>query len=260
MTVFPHGWRLVIGRALSGRNGLRSRPYPQKPVRLSSRIARINAMRVGTWNLAGRWTNRHREFLTDAECDVWLLTEVNDRLELPGYEVHSTAAEMAARRRWAAVASRSGIVPQEDPHPASALGIVDGIAVCSTVLPWRSCGRRPPWVGQSHAEKTGHALSAIFPIVRGRTLVWGGDWNHALSGPEYAGSKGGRALVLDTLAHLALKVPTAELPHRLDPLLSIDHIAVPQDADVAHTRRLVAELDDVRLSDHDAYVVDIRVD
>lgn len=33
-------------------------------------------MRIGTWNLAGRWSLAHQSFLEDAECDVWLLTEV----------------------------------------------------------------------------------------------------------------------------------------------------------------------------------------
>ncbi len=132
-------------------------------------------MQVGTWNLAGRWTSRHEEFLNDADCDVWLLTEVNDRLALPGYALHRTAAHMATKRRWAAVASRLGMVPLNDPHPASALAVVHGITMCSTVLPWRSCGSEPPWVGHSHAEKTGHALNAMLPTLRGRSLVWGGD-------------------------------------------------------------------------------------
>lgn len=43
-------------------------------------------VRIGTWNLAGKWTdtgddgythtNRQRELLADQECDLWLLTEV----------------------------------------------------------------------------------------------------------------------------------------------------------------------------------------
>jgi hypothetical protein len=50
-------------------------------------------------------------------------------------------------------------------------------------------------------------------------------------------------------------VPTAELPHRLDGLLSIDHVAVP----TTWTLRDVVRLDAEGLSDHDAYVVDVAV-
>ena len=42
-------------------------------------------MRIGTWNLAGRWSAHHAGLLLAADCDVWLLTEVNERTTLPGY-------------------------------------------------------------------------------------------------------------------------------------------------------------------------------
>lgn len=32
-------------------------------------------MRIGTWNLAGRWSPDHRDHLLGADCDVWLPTE-----------------------------------------------------------------------------------------------------------------------------------------------------------------------------------------
>jgi hypothetical protein len=33
-------------------------------------------MRIGTWNLAGRWDARHERLMRDQACDVWLVTEV----------------------------------------------------------------------------------------------------------------------------------------------------------------------------------------
>jgi endonuclease/exonuclease/phosphatase family metal-dependent hydrolase len=86
-------------------------------------------------------------------------------------------------------------------------------------------------------------------------LVWGGDWNHAISGEEWAGTKGGRAHVLAAVEELGLQVPTAELPHRLDRLLSIDHVAVPSSWSVRDAYRLNAK----GFSDHDGYVVDVEV-
>jgi endonuclease/exonuclease/phosphatase family metal-dependent hydrolase len=85
--------------------------------------------------------------------------------------------------------------------------------------------------------------------------VWGGDWNHALTGKEYAGSQGGRRAILSALDELGLEVPTADLPHRMDRLLTIDHIAVPHGWSTPATR-VVAGRGGKRLSDHDAYICD----
>lgn len=53
---------------------------------------------------------------------------------------------MAPHRRWAAVLSRTELTPLRDPHPASAMTVVDGMTYCSSILPWRSCGDRSPSV------------------------------------------------------------------------------------------------------------------
>ncbi len=98
-------------------------------------------------------------------------------------------------------------------------------------------------------------MSELLTNLPTHDLVWGGDWNHALSGREYAGSAGGRHAVLAAMEELGLEAPTAELPHAIEGLLSIDHVAVPAGT-AATARRVVAEHDGRRLSDHDAYVVD----
>lgn len=194
--------------------------------------------------------------MVEADCDVWLLTEVNERTSLPGYALHLTQSRMAPRRRWAAVATRLPMSSSPDPHPASAAAQIGATTYVSSILPWKSCGSRFPWAGSRHVEKTEHAIDDLLLSLRpARSLAWGGDWNHALSGKEYAGSQGGRRAILAALDELKLEVPTAELPHRIEGLLSIDHIAVPRGWATPSTR-LVAEHDGKRLSDHDAYVTD----
>ena len=89
-------------------------------------------------------------------------------------------------------------------------------------------------------------------------LVWGGDFNHALEGREYAGSIGGRRSVLGALETLGVTAPTTRLPHQIDTLLSIDHIAVPRGWAVSSAEHVSALLGSGRLSDHDAYVVDVQ--
>jgi len=117
-------------------------------------------MRVGTWNLAGRWSPHHLELLLAQECDVWLLTEVRADVSLAGFESHLTAAKMAPRRHWAGIYSRTPIQPRPDPHPASAAAYGLGLTWCSSILPWRSCGT-VPWGDGAAKEKTQRALDQL---------------------------------------------------------------------------------------------------
>jgi len=214
-------------------------------------------MRIGTWNLAGRWTGEHQDLLLSQACETWLLTEVSERLELPGYCAHATSALMAPRRHWAAVLSVGDLQATSDPHPATAAADIGGMAFVSSILPWRSAGRPNLWGGHTHAEKMAATLRQLEKSLTGRSVVWGGDWNQALVDAEYTGTKAGRRDLLATLASLGLFVPTAGLPHRISELRSIDHIAVPADAAVVSSQRVVAESFGRRLSDHEMYVVEV---
>lgn len=212
-------------------------------------------MRIGTWNLAGRWSESRAEFLASLECDVLLLTEVHHETRVPGLRGRTTYGLMAPDRFWAGVFSAGSQIGYPDPHGAAAMAVVDGITCCSSVLPWRSCGSGQPWVGERHADKTAHAVA---PIARLRApVVWGGDWNHALEGTDHVGSKEGREHIFGVLGSLGLQVPTAELgAHRGD--RSIDHIAVPKEWVLLAAEQLPAVVDGKRLSDHDAYVVEVE--
>jgi hypothetical protein len=212
-------------------------------------------VRIGTWNLAGRWSDAHQRFLLERDCDVWLLTEVNERLVLPGFAAHLTESSMADERRWAGVLSRHDIRSHSDPHPASAMADTAGLTFCSSILPWRACGSGAPWSGGTHADKTAQAITRLLRHLPRSGLVWGGDWNQALEGPEYAGSKGGRHHVKEAVARLGLTVATADLPHRIARLSSIDHVAVPQGVAVTGKEHHDGIVGATRLSDHDAYVI-----
>lgn len=213
--------------------------------------AEEDVVRIGTWNVDDRWSPAHERFLQNADCDVWLLTEVNPRVELGGYRRHLSVGAMARGQRWAGVYSRLGLEPLPDPHVASAAAIVDGITYCSSILPWRTCGGEPNWPGIDLAEKTGIALERLLERLPRERLVWGGDWNHSLAGKETAGSLRGRDAIQVALQKLNLKAPTERLLHQIDGLLSIDHIAVPDMWPVRSAEQLKAR----GLSDHDCYVV-----
>jgi len=137
--------------------------------------------------------------------------------------------------------------------------VIDGTTYCSTVLPWAGSGGEPNWPGGDpvhglHAGRMRHALAVLLGELPRTGLVWGGDWNQSLSGQEGAGSLRGRRHLLAAIDELGLTVPTAGLPHRIDGLLSIDHIAVATDRVVTAAEHV----DAVGLSDHDCYVVDVE--
>ena len=66
-------------------------------------------------------------------------------------------------------------------------------------------------------------------------------------------------MICGLVSDLHLQVPTTRLPHATLGLLSIDHIAVPEAWRVTNARRVTAIADGKRLSDHDAYIVDLQV-
>jgi hypothetical protein len=191
------------------------------------------------------------------DCDVWLLTEVSDRLDLPGYTGHLSGTPMRAKVQWAGVFSRTTLEPLPDPHPASAMARIGDTTFVSSILPWRGTGDVEPWHGESHAARTHNALDTLLAALPDDDLCWGGDWNHAFSGREYAGSEAGREAITQALAELGLTVATSDLPHALERLLSIDHIAVPGAWRIGSAERIAASAGGARHSDHELYVVQI---
>ncbi|MCM3515476.1 endonuclease/exonuclease/phosphatase family protein [Nocardioides sp. P86] len=187
---------------------------------------------------------------------------------------HVVKAQMARRRHWAGIWSRHPLTPLPDQHGASAMAEILGRRFCSSILPWRSCGSREPWavgrgpwavgrgpwaVGRgpwAGANTTERTIDTVGAIRQAAPDIWGGDWNHALHGREFAGSKAGRDHLLTALAELGLHAATTDAPHQIEGLRSIDHIAIPAtwSTRVEHHSAL---LDEGRLSDHDAYVVEV---
>lgn len=211
-------------------------------------------MRIGTWNLEGKWSPRHLALVLDQECDVWLLTEVPHEASIPGMAAHRTAQAMGPRKTWAGIFSSLDVITLPDPHRATAMAHCDGFRLISSVLPWRACGTS--WDGATLAEKMSGTLSSLRKHID-KTTIWGGDWNQALEGRDYVGSTDGRKEILELVEASQLSVPTRTLASASRGHRSIDHIAVPINWDVTGAHRLEAAVDGQRLSDHDAYVVSV---
>jgi len=219
-------------------------------------------MRIGTWNLDGRHSQAHIDFVAAHDCGVLLLTEVSERLQLDGYKMTSSrdAQPMTADKRWAAIAARGELTELDAPHPASVAAIVDGTTFVPSILPWRGSGGSFPWEGADHAQQMKAALTHVHRWIADRgprvPLVWGGDWNQSLAGREQEGSRAGREALIQALGELQLAAATAALAHHLSSPLTTDHIAVR--VGVQRAGRVVAvSSNGQRLSDHDLYVVDV---
>lgn len=105
-------------------------------------------MRIGTWNMDGKGSAAHVEFLESLRCDVLLLTEVPHGLVLEGVApARSRQMGASASKDWAAVWSKRGLVAREPAHDWSAAAEVDGVLFVSTVLPWNSVKASGHWPG-----------------------------------------------------------------------------------------------------------------
>ena len=202
--------------------------------------------------MAGNWSGNHREFLEREACDVWLLTEVHPSAAIRGMRAFSTVEPMGPDKTFAAVFGRLAPEGGIHPHRATACAYIGGVRYLSSVLPWRTCG--PTWPGSSQAEKQALALEDLRPFIDDAT-VWGGDWNQALEGPDWAGTNAGRSAITELLAEHQLSVPTKSLASASRGQRSVDHIALPVTWDVSSVLRVSANVEGYELSDHDAYVV-----
>ncbi len=219
-----------------------------------------DSLRIGTWNMEGKGSAEHVAFLDGMKCDALLLTEVPHRLELEsGCLVRSTPA-MGPGKDWSAVWTKHSATEVMTRHALTAAIEVQGLLFLSTVLPWRGSGNHDYWRGSSGgpATWTEIALREIQCLLDSHAghLVFGGDFNHALQGPEHAGSGAGRVAIQELLDAAGLWAPTEGLPHRGEGRSSIDHIAIPSTWTVTSADRFEAG----QLSDHDAYVVEAIVE
>ncbi len=193
-------------------------------------------LRIGTWNLDGKSSPAHDDLLAQLACDVLLLTEFQPR----GLEKH-----------WAAIKRGRDDAVLDAPGSPTVRRQLKGIDFICSVLPWRDSQRWMPTPGANQGECTSSLVSEIDQNWQPQT-VWGGDWNHELTGHLHAGSTAGRAAILDMVVRRKLQVPTIGLASQQGGA-SIDHIAVPNGWSVLKAERHPA----ARLSDHDAYVVEV---
>lgn len=237
-------------------------------------------MRIGTWNVEyakGETKNtRRRERLLRMNCDVWVLTETHDDLDLrgEGYQSVSTIPRATGRAggHWTTIWSRLPLVKTVDvtnEHRTVAAVLrapIGELVVFGTVLPWHSDK------GDNENARNWEEFYRVVPLqglewVRLRAahpdayLCVAGDLNMNLGGPHYYGTKPGRAMLEEALRAAGLTCLTRT--ERTKALLRhgpIDHICLSSrlvsGSELVEAWEGTTE-DGVRLSDHSGLVVTV---
>ena len=216
---------------------------------------------VATWNVEGDARPGAVEVLRGLHAHVLLLTEVPPGFDLPGYR--TTELRRPTMRptkpdgqHYAAVSVVDDLELEqlEPPSITSAAARVGGTVFVSTVLPWPNAPA-PPYHGASQAEQTSSALDELEPWLDGHPdLVWGGDWNHPLSGSLSGFTRRGHKRIADAVARLGLTVHTIDewaQETRYGRHRSVDHLASK------HPPAPVRVVDGRPYSTHDAYAVEL---
>lgn len=168
----------------------------------------------------------HARVIEDADCDIWLLTDVPPRVSVTGYHQHLSSGRRAPSAHWSGVLSRLAAEPvRHHSQTATVLSIAD-IVIASTVLPWPEPHEDEPWEGGSHAERYATALAETGDLLGGHIPIWGGTWNQPLMGNIIGYSRQAQEALEDFLETYELQVPTRDLLGR-QRQYTTDHVAVP---------------------------------
>lgn len=240
-------------------------------------------MRLGLWNVQrggrGGAAYEHQVRLLDRlKLDVAVLTEPPAKaLTGTGDVVASPADRMGAAgaEAWVAIVG-AGVEPLPPACPFERLAVVaryNGrgrmVIVYGCVLPWRAARTQAPELGLPGESAGGmfarmlaaqkrdlESLMAAYPDA---LVVWVGDFNQSLAGPNRVGSNQGRAALNNALDDLGMKAWNADASHARVDLHTIDLICGPTAEAVHRVGRVDPTVDGRRISDHAAYWVDLDV-
>jgi hypothetical protein len=240
----------------------------------------VSGIRIGTWNLErGRRSpdvvRAQREVLNAHATNVCVLTEPPAELSAPGRgRAISPSSPHDGVGPWVCIVG-DGVEPVELPGQPRPLAVaahtrwrgVD-LVVFGSVLPWLGAatqvpemalpGEPPAALFARHLRSQADDVRALCSAHPDALVVWAGDFNQALAGPNYGGSNANRALLAETLDELGFEAWNATAPHAIDGLYSIDLICgrVGQPREVV---RIPPVVDGRVLSDHAGYVVELAI-
>ena len=175
-------------------------------------------------------------------------------IALVGQDLEATTLELPYNRL--AVAAQTVILGQP-------------VAIYGSVLPWNAARSQAPDVyGEEEIpleELFRRAITAQVADVKSlqnhfgiHNVFWAGDFNHPLVGPLSGFSKAARELIADSLESLGMRAFNQEAANSSSGACTIDLICGSVEHDVVNSETLAPRLGDKPLSDHNAYVIDVR--
>jgi endonuclease/exonuclease/phosphatase family metal-dependent hydrolase len=263
--------------------GLRRQCAISNNAEVSRSIGSTRHMRIVTWNMQRGFHGRQQcvteqqRLLDGCDADIVVLTEVPASMsKSKGGIVCSDPRREAGKaglEAWVSIASMDcRAVGPEVPFERMAVAaeaVVDNeeFLVYGSVLPWSSAIHQASYLsllgespGGLFARLLREQVSDVVSLRESRpdhTLIWAGDFNQTLSGPNYGGSKKGRHLLAEALDELDLVAWNQELPHAKPPMHAIDLICGPRGRQPRRVHRFEPVLNDSVLSDHAGYVVEL---
>ena len=137
------------------------------------------------------------------------------------------------------------------------------VVVYGSVLPWLGIARHAPDLvqpGETYAAAFARVLDEQVADVRGlveqfpeELVVWAGDFNKSLEGPNFGGSGAGRAALQAALDGLEFRAWNAGSPHASAGMCAIDLVCGPAGVRVEDVDVIEAG----GVTDHAGYVVSL---
>lgn len=239
-------------------------------------------MRIVTWNLERGFHGRARVIeqqhgrLADCNADIVVLTEV----PTPMSTVREGVALSPVRREgklgmeaWVSIAAdRCRPLGPEQPFErmaAAAQTVVEDeqFLVYGSVLPWLNAIHQAPYLTRQDESPLGlfgrvlrdqvNDMASMRSRLPDHTLIWAGDFNQTLSGPNYGGSVKGRQLLAEALTELDLVAWNQDCAHAKPTMHAVDLICGPAGRRPRRVERIEPTVDGKVLSDHAGYLVEV---
>lgn len=238
-------------------------------------------MRIATWNLEhGRFKadtiELQQQLLEQCGADVKVLTEVPASMSasVPGSVLSPVKREgKLGPEAWVAIIADDAVTADDElpfnRMAAAATCNVGGesLLVYGSVLPWNAAASQADYLlegrdadGDLFAQVLAEQVDDIRRLRRahpGHTLIWAGDFNQPLNGPNSGFSNAHRELLSKALDDLGLIAWNRYLAHSLEGCHAIDLICGPVNRPAIRVERFDPTVDGQTLSDHAGYVVEI---
>jgi endonuclease/exonuclease/phosphatase family metal-dependent hydrolase len=236
-------------------------------------------VRIATWNLERggrtRAARRAQEVtLRELERDVIVLTEPGPEFEAaagtvtsPRLRENRSVAESWIAILGNAVRPASLEIPFERMAAAAVAETLTGaFVIYGSVLPWGTFRQHAPELARqgessldSFVRVLGEQLADIEELRRrhpGHAVIWAGDFNQHVHGPDRGGSRAKREALEAALVRLGLVAWNGAAAHAQPGMHAIDLICGPREIEIRAQGRIDPTRDGVRMTDHAGYWVD----